>query len=263
MGKKPKCYYKKSSSSSCHQCSSCSSSSEKKSKKGKCCCKKSCSSSSGFSIDHCRKAAAKGNWHPRKCDCSSSSSSDDDTLCKSTSATCNPCVYDVSKKECCPSSSSSCCSSDSCCSSSSSCYSSSSSSCSSSSSNSSCDFYYKLGLKPIKKTVCKNGVRCEAYKWKYGRSRCRHGKLYGECPYLCKPCCTKKYNKKKYVYNDYDLVKAGGLDKKFGAVPCRKKSSSSSLPGCPGNPMPPCGDKKSKSKVVQNKGKGKMQEKKR
>lgn len=251
MGKRtPKCYYKKSSSSSCNKCSSCSSSSSTEKCK-KCCCSSSCSTSSAFTIDECQKAVAKGNYHARKCSCSSSSSSDDDTLCKSTSVTCNPCRYDISKKDCCPSSSSSCCSRSSCCSSSSSdCYSSSSSSCSSSSSSSSCDFYFLINQKPIKTEVCKDGVKCKAYKWKYGRGNCVHNKPYGQCKYQCRPCCTKQYNKKKYKYNDYDAVKCGKYDKKFGKLYCSSSSSSSSE--CPGCPVPTCKKKGHKLVVVKN-----------
>lgn len=243
MGKKTrKCYYKKSSSSSCHKCSSCSSSSsDNYCKKKKCCCS---SSSSAFTIDECRQAAAKGNWHPRKYNCSSDSSSKENTLCKSTSATCAPCRYDISKKDC-PSSSSSCCSDSSCCSSSTDCYSSSSSSSCSSSSNSSCDPYYKWNEKPIKTKVCKNNVKCTAYKWRYGYGKCKHNNYYGKCTYGCKPvCCTSQYNKKKYKYNDFDAVRKGKYDAKFGKQkPCKKSSSSEA--GCPGGNLP-CAERRGK-----------------
>lgn len=228
-------YYKKSSSSSCSaKCEPCDDYKKPKChgcKKYKCCC--SSSSSSAFSIDACRKAVAKGNYHPRKHNCSSSSSSDDASVCKSTSATCNPCRYDIKKEEC-SSSSSDCCSSSSCCSSSDDCYSSSSSSCSSSSSSCSKDPYFRWGEKPIKKTVCKDGYKYKTYKWKYGRNCPRHKKSYDECG-CKKPCCTKQYAGDKYARNDYHAVKEGKYDGKYKVYKCKThgKKYDDLCPGCP------------------------------
>jgi len=93
-------------------------------------------------------------------------------------------------------------------------------------------------MKPMKKVICKDGNKCETYKWKYGHGNCKHGVTYSSCKRGCKPlCCTKQYAKKKYRLNDYHAAKKGLHDKSYGKNTCSNSSSSSSV-DCPPGPKP-------------------------
>ena len=113
-------------------------------------------------------------------------------------------------------------------------------------------------MKPKKQVICKDGHKCETYKWKYGHGNCKHGVVYSSCKKGCKPlCCTKQYAKKKYRLNDYHAAKKGLYDKEYGKNDCSPSSSSSSSVVCPPGPKP---SSSSSSSSKKGKGKGKDKE---
>lgn len=110
-------------------------------------------------------------------------------------------------------------------------------------------------MKPMKKVICKDGHKCETYKWKYGHGNCKHGTAYSSCKKGCKPlCCTKQYAKKKYRLNDYHAAKKGLHDKSYGKNDCSKSSSSSSVE-CPPGQKPSSSSSSSSSKKSEKKSK--------